>query len=79
MNTTVHFFGFANGSAPKAIPVKGYATLDVIAKLAKKHQALCSRGIEATFDENADKKAAITGTVWAGIRACGRFRVIDAA
>jgi len=74
--TTIHFFNFANGSAPKAVPVKGYVTLDVIAKAAKKNCGLCSRAIDVTFDENADLNAAVTGTVYAGIRAVGRFRII---
>ncbi len=78
-NSTVHFFNFANGSSAKAVPIYGYATLEVIAKAAKKNCGLASRGVEATFDENADLNAATTGTVWAGMRAVGRFRVIDAA
>jgi len=76
--TTVHFSDFLNGSAPKAVPVKGYATLDAIAKLAKKHCGLGSRVVEASYDENADLKAACTGSIYVGVfRRVGRFRVID--
>lgn len=73
----IHFFNFANGSSAKQVECLGYTTTDAIAKLAKKHCGLGSRGIDACYDENADLKAAITGTVFAGLRAVGRFRVID--
>ncbi len=76
-NSTVHFFGFHNGSTACSVPVYGYATLELIAKAAKKQMRLASRAIEATFDENADLNAAVTGTVYSGIRAVGRFRVND--
>lgn len=38
-NSTVHFFNFLNGSAAKAVPIYGYATLEIIAKSAKKKTA----------------------------------------
>lgn len=75
--TAVHFFNFSNGAEPISVPLRDYATCDVIAKLAKAHCRLNSRAVEASYDENADTKAATTGSVFAGMRTVGRFRIID--
>lgn len=75
--STVHFFNFANGSAPFASDSVPFATFDVILRILKKSKRLASKGIDLAYDENADLKAACTGTVYAGMRAVARFRVID--
>jgi hypothetical protein len=79
--TKIQFFEFANGStavAPKEVDATGYITTEAIAKLAKKHCRLGSRGVEAAYDENADLTPALTGCIYVGgFRRVGRFRVID--
>jgi len=75
--STIHFFRFANGCAPKSVEMGGYCTCDVIAKSAKKNMGLAGKLIDACYDENADLKAAVTGTIFSGMRAVGRFRVIS--
>lgn len=76
---TISFFNFANGCHSFNSEPVPYATLDVILRILKKAKKLASKGVEATYDENADMNAACTGTIYAGLRAVARFRVIDHA
>lgn len=71
---TIHYMNFANGRTPQPVKVE-FATLDVVVKHAKR--GLSSKGVDAEYDENADLKTATCGTIFAGMRAVGRFRVIE--
>jgi len=71
---TIHFLNFLNGRTPAPVKVE-FATLDVVAKHAKR--GLASKCVFAEYDENTDLKTAVLGTIFAGMRAVGRFRVID--
>lgn len=75
--TTIYFFNFANGSQPFSSPPVEHATLDVVLSVLRKSKRLASKCVDACYDENADLKAACCGTIFAGMRAVARFRVID--
>ncbi len=74
--TTITFSQFANGHAPFAETV-GYATTDVIAKIAKRKGRLASKGIDAEYDEPRNGRPASTGYITAGFRRVARFTVTE--
>jgi hypothetical protein len=67
---TVTFHGFANGRAAFA-EVMPDASLDAIARVAKKKGRLASKVICAEYAPNSDD----LGTIYAGERAVARFTV----
>lgn len=74
---TIHFFNFSDGGAAfKSHPVP-FATIDVILKELKKAKLLPPNRLDARYDANADLKAAVTGSIYDGMRVVARFRVID--
>ena len=75
---TITFLNFANGSTimRNHAEVVTNATLDVIAKLAKKKCRLASKVVYAEWDA-CNRMQATKGIIYSGYRAVGQFIVTD--